>query len=129
MPVFTSTHVPSGALARGDKVIATCRGDPHERLRELRAAGAAVLALDVTAPVPAIGAFARAAVAVHGRVDVVCNNAGYLQHGAVEAVRCAAVFVCGTRAHADARVWSPEETMRQFATAFFGPRACVSRRG
>ncbi|KAF8574988.1 retinol dehydrogenase 8 [Ramaria rubella] len=90
------------ALARGDKVIATCRGDPQTRLAGLIAKGADTLSLDVTAPMEEIHAFAKTATAIHGRVDIICNNAGYVQPGALEE-------------------FSPEETLKQFETLVFGP--------
>jgi NAD(P)-dependent dehydrogenase (short-subunit alcohol dehydrogenase family) len=64
------------ALRRGDKVIATARARSLAQLDDLKAAGADTLELDVTASPEAIHEFAKKAVAIHGRVDVVVNNAG-----------------------------------------------------
>jgi len=63
-------------LKRGDKVIATGRARSLGKLEELRAQGADVLELDVTAPLDTLHEIAKKAVAIHGRVDVVVNNAG-----------------------------------------------------
>ena len=71
-------------MARGDKVIATCRGDPNTRLIDLIARGADVLSLDVTAPAEELGEIMNKAVSIHGHVDILCNNAGYMQQGAIE---------------------------------------------
>jgi len=90
------------ALARGDKVIATCRGNAQERLTDLTCKGANVLSLDVSASPHEIQAFAQKAISIHGHVDILCNNAGYVQKGAVEEV-------------------SPEEIMKQFQSSVFGP--------
>ncbi|KAF8588274.1 short chain dehydrogenase [Ramaria rubella] len=90
------------ALARGDKVIATCRGDPATRLANLIAHGADVLSLDVASPLNDIQAFAKKAIAINGHVDIICNNAGYVQYGALEET-------------------CPEETLKQFQTCVFGP--------
>jgi len=83
-------------------VIATCRGNPQERLADLIARGANVLSLDVTAPPHEIKAFVQKAIAIHGQVDVVCNNAGYVQQGAFEET-------------------SSQETLKQYQTSVFGP--------
>lgn len=69
-------------LKRGEKVIAT--GRKLAALESLKAAGAHTLELDVTAPLDKLHAVAKEAVGIHGRVDVVVNNAGYLQAGTIE---------------------------------------------
>ncbi|KAK8121827.1 hypothetical protein PG984_010497 [Apiospora sp. TS-2023a] len=70
---------------RGDHVVATARGpDFVAKLQTLSDAGASVLELDVTDDQAAIQAAADAAVAVHGRVDVLVNNAAFLVMGMVE---------------------------------------------
>ena len=66
------------ALKRGDKVIATARGGSIGRLEDLKRAGADILELDVTAPLDQLKAAAKKAVAIHGRIDVLVNNAGEL---------------------------------------------------
>jgi len=90
------------ALARGDKVIATCRGNAQERLKDLIGKGADALSLDVAASPHEIQAFAEKAIAIHGHVDILCNNAGYVQKGALEEA-------------------SAEETLKQYQTSVFGP--------
>ena len=64
------------ALNRGDKVIATARARSFEKIKELKEKGADVLELDVTAPLEELKTIAKRAVDIHGRVDVVVNNAG-----------------------------------------------------
>ncbi|KAF8918439.1 NAD-P-binding protein [Mucidula mucida] len=64
------------ALRRGDKVIATGRQRSIRQLEDLRAAGADVLELDVTASLQDLTKTAEKAVAIHGRLDVLVNNAG-----------------------------------------------------
>ncbi|KAI0033022.1 hypothetical protein K488DRAFT_85319 [Vararia minispora EC-137] len=89
------------ALRRGDRVVATARARSLGALDSLKAQGADVLELDVTAPLPDLQTIAEKAIALHGRVDVVVNNAGYIEIGAIEEN-------------------TPEETQRQFDTNVFG---------
>ncbi|KAF8647533.1 hypothetical protein AX16_006640 [Volvariella volvacea WC 439] len=89
------------ALKRGDKVIATGRARSFHQLDALKAQGADILELDVTSPLETLHEIAKKAVAIHGRVDVLVNNAGYVLFGAIEEN-------------------TPEETLDQFNTNFFG---------
>ncbi|KAL2825766.1 hypothetical protein BDW59DRAFT_70036 [Aspergillus cavernicola] len=76
-------------LAAGDQVIATARAQDTtglERLAPLKEAGAAVMELDVTAPVEVLDAKAKEAWAVYGKIDVLVNNAGYIDAGIFEEV-------------------------------------------
>ena len=66
------------ALERGDKVIATGRQRSIHQLEDLKKAGADVLELDVTSPPSELAKCAERALAIHGRVDVLVNNAGQL---------------------------------------------------
>lgn len=95
-PVWLITGSTSGfgqaiareALARGHHVIATARrGASAGRLEALRAAGAAVLDLDVTADEASLAAVFAEAAAVHGRITHVANCAGYILEGTVEEAR------------------------------------------
>lgn len=67
-------------MKRGEKVIATGRARSVAKLDELKEKGADVLELDVTAPLKNLHEVAEKAVAVHGRIDVLVNNAGQSDH-------------------------------------------------
>ena len=86
-------------LARGDKVIATGR-NPN-KLSALANTGAHLLTLDVTSPLDELKAIAKEAVKVYGRIDVLVNNAGYIELGTVEET-------------------TTERTLQQFNTNVFG---------
>ncbi|KAJ5999255.1 hypothetical protein N7451_007065 [Penicillium sp. IBT 35674x] len=76
-------------LAAGDRVIATKRGRESsgiERLTSLKDAGAAVEELDVTASEEVIKAKVDEAWSIYGHVDVLVNNAGYIDVGVFEEV-------------------------------------------
>ncbi|KAF9265287.1 putative short-chain oxidoreductase [Marasmius fiardii PR-910] len=87
------------ALRRGLRVIATARR-PNS-IDDLRETGAQTMTLDVTASHEELVQFAERAIVVYGQVDVIVNNAGYVQFGAVEEV-------------------SPEQHRSQFETNYFG---------
>ena len=70
-------------LARGANVYASARRP--EALAELAAAGCETLALDVTDEASMAAAVATIE-ARHGALDVLVNNAGYGQQGALEGV-------------------------------------------
>ncbi|KAF2223221.1 putative oxidoreductase,short chain dehydrogenase [Elsinoe ampelina] len=86
-------------LSRGDKVIATARNS--SRLDALKSAGADVLELDMTLSSLEMQEVAKKAIAIHGHIDVLVNNAGSVLAGAIEEL-------------------STEEWSRQFQTNFFG---------
>jgi NADP-dependent 3-hydroxy acid dehydrogenase YdfG len=73
------------ALRRGHKVIATARNSA--KLGELKAAGAAVMDLDVTSDDKTLAAKFAEANAIHGRITHVVNAAGYILVGAIEEAR------------------------------------------
>lgn len=67
----------------------------------VKSAGAHVLALDVTSPLPDIQKTVVEAHKAYGRIDILVNAAGYILEGAIE--KC-----------------TPEETFQQFNTNVFG---------
>ncbi|KAE9370658.1 NAD(P)-binding protein [Stipitochalara longipes BDJ] len=73
------------ALSRGDKVIATGR-KVEIRLAHLKGTGASILDLDVTASQGELNSKIAQAISVYGHIDVLVNNAGYVQTGLLEAV-------------------------------------------
>lgn len=94
-------QIVEAALKRGDKVIATARAKSFSQLDDLKAKGADVLELDVTYSRAKLNEIAKAALALHGRVDVLVNNAGFYLAGSIEEN-------------------TEEETLEQFNTNFFG---------
>ena len=63
-------------LSRGDKVVATARS--LQKLDELKQAGADILELDVVSPLQSLHEVVKEAHGLHGRIDVLVNNAGIL---------------------------------------------------
>lgn len=72
------------ALRRGDKVIATARARSIGKLQVLKDQGAEVLELDVTALPESLKEVAKQANDIYGHIDVLVNNAGYIEVGALE---------------------------------------------
>lgn len=97
-------YLALAALARGDKVIATSRARSLSKLDDLKAKAPEsvhTMELDVTASLDTLKKAAEEAVKVWGRVDVVVNNAGYIDVGALEER-------------------TPEESLDQYQTNVFG---------
>ncbi|PGH35599.1 hypothetical protein GX50_01580 [[Emmonsia] crescens] len=72
-------ELANAILARGDKVIATSRN-----VDNVKFPGATVFDLDVTAPQEEIDAKILGALEIHGRIDVLVNNAGFIEFGTLE---------------------------------------------
>ena len=74
---------------QGDQVIATARprnSNAFDRLAPLKEAGAAVMELDVTASAEVLNAKAKEAWAIYGKIDVLVNNAAYIDAGVFEEI-------------------------------------------
>ncbi|KAI1371048.1 hydroxybutyrate dehydrogenase [Hypoxylon crocopeplum] len=71
--------------AQGDQVVATGR-NAETRLAHLKDTGATILDLDVTAPQAEIDRKFQQALQAYGTIDVIVNNAGYIQCGAIEEI-------------------------------------------
>lgn len=67
---------------RGDLVIAT--GRSLEKLKRFEQSGVSILQLDVTDGQESLNGTVSKAISVHGRVDVLVNNAGYIATGSWE---------------------------------------------
>ena len=72
-------------LGRGDKVIATAR-NASSRLQTQKEAGASILELDVTGTQKILDDVVNQALKIYGKIDVLVNNAGYLEAGFLEEV-------------------------------------------
>ena len=71
-------------LSHGDLLIATARNPSRLPSSLTTHPNATILPLDLTASTPAIAATVASAHAIHGRIDVLLNNAGYVQIGLFE---------------------------------------------
>ncbi|KAF2963275.1 hypothetical protein GQX73_g10287 [Xylaria multiplex] len=71
--------------ALGEQVIATGR-NAETKLAHLKDTGAVILDLDVTAPQAVISAKFQEALGAYGSIDIIVNNAGFIQCGAVEEI-------------------------------------------
>ncbi|KAK6951955.1 hypothetical protein Daesc_006480 [Daldinia eschscholtzii] len=78
------------ALKRGDKVVATSRNPA--KMEDLKAAGALVLALDVTSDDATIRAVFQKAVDTYGKITHCINAAGYVLEAAAEEASAQEVF-------------------------------------
>ncbi|KAI2624989.1 NAD(P)-binding protein [Hypoxylon sp. NC1633] len=89
------------ASGRGDRVIAATRS-PQKADGLAGLPGVTVARLDHNEPLPQIQAAIEDILGIHSTVDIVVNNAAYVQTGTVEEL-------------------TPEETLRQFQANTFGP--------
>ncbi|CAJ2500074.1 Uu.00g029270.m01.CDS01 [Anthostomella pinea] len=83
-------HIAQEALSRGDAVIATSR--KGTTLKDLEAAGALLLDLDVTSDDATIQVAFQAAGDKHGAITHFVNAAGYILTGAIEAISAQEAF-------------------------------------
>ena len=81
-------------LKRGDNAIATGRGSV-DRLKALHDLGAATMELDVTSDQETLNKAIQKALTFYGDIDVLVNNAGYIEACLLEDVRC--VICCLSR--------------------------------
>lgn len=79
-------HFVHSILARGDKVIATGR-NADVRLAHLKQTSAAILDLDVSKPQREVEEVVETALGIYGKIDVVVNNAGYIENNFFEKLR------------------------------------------
>lgn len=108
-------------IARGDRVIATAR-NATERLQHAKDAGAAILDLDVTASQAELDAKIKEAIGIYGTLDVLVNNAGYIEASLVEEARystCGHKYAWSTRLTMVAD-FSHDRLIAQFNTNLFG---------
>ncbi|KAH8816534.1 putative hydroxybutyrate dehydrogenase [Xylogone sp. PMI_703] len=89
------------ALARGDKVIATGR-NAATKLKHLESTGAAILDLDISITTDEITAKVNQALSIYDGIDILINNAGYIESSALEEL-------------------TPDRLLRSFQTNVFGP--------
>lgn len=89
------------AASRGDRVLAASRNpDKAKDLAGLE--NITLVRLDPNGPLPKIKEAINDIIAIHGTVDVVVNNAAYVQTGTIEET-------------------TPEETLAQYQANVFGP--------
>jgi NADP-dependent 3-hydroxy acid dehydrogenase YdfG len=73
------------AVKRGDRVIATARN--IDKIAHLKGENVLTIALNVTASQNCINSCVTEAQNAFGGIDVLVNNVGYIQAGAMEQVR------------------------------------------
>jgi NAD(P)-dependent dehydrogenase (short-subunit alcohol dehydrogenase family) len=88
--------------SKGEKVIATSRSPDKLKGLGLDNGNVKAAYLDHNAPLSAVKASIDEILKIHGGIDVVVNNAAYVQTGMVEEL-------------------TPEETQKQFQANVFGP--------
>lgn len=86
---FGEKFVPS-IVARGDRVIATALAS--QNIKHLEGPNVATLVLDITAPQAELDGKMKEALSFFDGIDVLVNNAGYLQLGLLEEIRSVQKF-------------------------------------
>lgn len=69
-------------VQRGDRVVATAR--EVDAIKHLEGPNVRISSLDVTAPQEQLNGIVQASVTAFGGIDVLMNNAGYIQGGPME---------------------------------------------
>jgi NAD(P)-dependent dehydrogenase (short-subunit alcohol dehydrogenase family) len=90
------------AARKGDRVLAASRNPAKLKSYESSEKDIKAVYLDHNEPLPQIKAAIKDILAIHGTVDMVVNNAAYVQTGTIEEL-------------------TPEETLRQFQANTLGP--------
>lgn len=94
-------HLAQVAASRGDRVLAASRNP--DKARDLAGQkNIELVRLDHNEPLPKIREAIDGIISAHGSIDIVVNNAAYVQAGTLEEA-------------------TPEETLRQFQANVFGP--------
>lgn len=112
-------------IARGDRVIATAR-NATQRLQHAKDAGAAILDLDITATRAEHDAKVQEAIGIYGTLDVLVNNAGYIEASLIEEARYTDVGtrrLCIDLTANIGHLFSYDRLIAQFNTNLFGTLA------
>lgn len=101
-----------------------CARDPS-RIPQSLASATTTYQLDLNWPAAKIKAAVADAEKLHGRIDVLLNNAGYCVTGPVEELESVASLPFKKTANADALACSPNDIEAQFRTNVFGQISAI----
>jgi NAD(P)-dependent dehydrogenase (short-subunit alcohol dehydrogenase family) len=107
-------------LSRGDRAIATTRGST-DRIKHLRDAGAATMSLDVTSSQAELDAKVQEALNIYDGIDVLINNAGYIEAGLIEDITSVISYPKILQLLTDSFPSSHERLLASCNTNLFGP--------